>query len=142
MYINKVQLYGRLTRDPELKALPSGMSVVSFSLATNREWKNDKGEKQESVAYHNCVCFGKRAEVIAQWVKKGDKFLVEGRIENRSWEKDGVKQYRTEIMIEDFSFGDNPKKNSETRSEKEDRGVDTDIPEYPADEINPEDIPF
>jgi single-strand DNA-binding protein len=80
MNLNKAQLIGRLTRDPELKALPSGSKVCSFSMATNRVWKNEAGEKQEAVEFHNVVAFGKQAELIAQYVGKGDLFFIEGRM--------------------------------------------------------------
>lgn len=144
MYLNKAQLYGNLTRDPELKALPSGQQVASFSLATNRTYKDKDGRKAEDVQYHNCVAFGKTAEIIGQYMKKGKPILVEGRIQTRSWEKDGKKQYRTEIVIESFQFGPTAPGNS--RSEREDRGEDTDERSTGGDQgdegINPDDIPF
>ncbi len=105
MYLNKVLLYGNLTRDPEMRALPSGQQVASFSIATNRTYKNKDGQKQEAVEYHNVVAFGRQAEVIGQYLKKGRPVFVEGRIQTRSWEKDGNKQYRTEVVIENFQFG-------------------------------------
>lgn len=105
MYINKATIYGNLTRDPELKALPSGQSVVNFSVATNKTWKDKSGEKQEQVEYHNIVAFGKTAEVINQYCKKGDGIYVEGSIQTRSWEKDGTKLYKTEILADSFQFG-------------------------------------
>ena len=86
MYINKAILYGNLTRNPELKALPSGSAVVNCSMATNRKWKNKDGQSQEDVEYHNIVAFGKTAELIAQYVQKGSPLYVEGRIQTRSWE--------------------------------------------------------
>lgn len=110
MYINRVQLYGNLTRDPEVKALPSGSQVANFSVATNRTWKDkETGKQEEQVEYHNCVAFGRTAEVIGQYMKKGKPILIDGRIQTRSWEKDGVKQYRTEIIVETFQFGPSPK---------------------------------
>lgn len=108
MYLNKATLIGNLTREPELKALPSGMKVTSFSLATNRTWKDNNGVKQEAVEYHNVIAFGKQAEVIAQYCTKGKQLLIEGRIQTRSWEKDEVKHYRTEIVVENFQFGNKP----------------------------------
>lgn len=105
MYLNKILIIGNLTRDPELKALPSGMKVTSFSVATNRTWKDQNGQKQEQVEFHNIVCFGKQAEVISQWMKKGSQIYVEGRLQTRTWEKDGQKNYRTEIVVETFQFG-------------------------------------
>lgn len=151
MYLNKVQVYGRLGRDPELKALPSGQSVVNFAMATTRSWKNDQGEKQEQTEWHNIVCFGKRADVINQYVKKGDLFYVEGRLQTRSWDdKDsGKKMYRTEVVVEDFQFGDNPKKDGNNQSQDQGYGNESqeapsteDQIEYPDEDINPDDIPF
>jgi single-strand DNA-binding protein len=101
MYLNKAFLYGNLTRDPELKALPSGNQVANFGLATNRTYKGKDGTKQESTEFHNIVAFGRTAEVIGQYCKKGKAIFVEGRIQTRSWEgkEDGKKQYRTEIVV-------------------------------------------
>ena len=133
MYINKAILIGNITKDIELKALQNGTKVASFSIATNRTYKDAHGNKQESVEYHNIVSFGKQAEVIAQYCNKGDSIYVEGRITTRSWDKDGVKMYRTEITLENFQFG-NKKENKPVEKvyEKEDSdaidplsGVDT-----------------
>ncbi len=144
MYINKIVVYGRLGSDPELKALPNGTSVVNFSMATTRTWKDKNGQKQEETEWHRCVIFGKRADVIKQYVHKGDKFYIEGRLKTRSWETDGVKKYSTEIMIEDFSFGDNPKKDGAQISSGTEAPspASIDTIEYPEEEINPDDIPF
>ena len=93
MYLNKVFLYGNLTRDPELKALPSGSQVANFGLATNRTYKDKSGAKQEATEFHNIVAFGRTAEVIAQYCKKGRPIFVEGRIQTRSWDdKEGGKR--------------------------------------------------
>ncbi len=106
MNLNKVFLVGNLTRDPELRNLPSGTAVVSFGMATNRVWKNQQGEKQEDVQFHNIVVFGRQAEIVSQYLVKGSLVLVEGRIQTRSWVgKDGGKQYRTEIVAERIQFG-------------------------------------
>lgn len=152
MYLNKVFLYGNLTRDPELKALPSGQQMASFGLATNRSYKDKNGQKQEAVEFHNIVAFGRPAEVIAQYMKKGRPLFVEGRIQTRSWEgkEDGKKQYRTEIIVDNFQFGDGGSGaggRATTRSEAPaaDKGSDSEgVAEikYPDEEINPEDIPF
>jgi len=103
--LNKATIIGNLTRDPESKALPSGITVVNFSIATNRNWKDKEGNKKEEVQFHNCVSFGKQADTIAQYVKKGQQLMVEGRIQTRSWEVEGGKRYATEIMVEQFQFG-------------------------------------
>jgi len=151
MYLNKVFLYGNLTRDPELKALPSGGQVANFGLATNRTYKDKSGAKQESTEFHNVVAFGRTAEVIAQYVKKGRPIFVEGRITTRSWEgkEDGKKQYRTEIIVENFQFGVDAKGGSSTGSVQSAHGEESqaaprgaDEIQYPDEEINPEDIPF
>lgn len=106
MNLNKVFLVGNLTRDPELRNLPSGIAVASFGMATNRVWKNQQGEKQEDVQFHNIVVFGRQAEIVSQYLAKGSLILVEGRIQTRSWDgKDGSKQYRTEIVAERIQFG-------------------------------------
>jgi len=136
--LNKATIIGNLTRDPEKKALPSGITVVNFSIATNRSWKDKEGNKQEDVQFHNCISFGKQADTIAQYVKKGQQLMVEGRIQTRSWETDGVKKYATEIMVEQFQFGSKPEG---TPAVKEETKSEPTI-EYPEDEINPNDIPF
>ena len=102
MYLNKVFVLGNLTRDPELKSLPSGMQVCNFGLATNRSYKDRDGNKQEQTEFHNVVAFGRSAELIAQYMQKGRQLLVEGRIQTRSWEQDGQKRYRTEIIVDQF----------------------------------------
>src|ERR1700733_7190416 len=107
MYLNKVFLYGNLTRDPELKALPSGSQVANFGIATNRSYKDKSGARQEATEFHNVVAFGRTAEVIAQYMKKGRPIYVEGRIQTRSWDdkEGGKKNYRTEIIVDTFQFG-------------------------------------
>src|SRR3990167_7170674 len=150
MYINKAFLFGNLTRDPEVRALPSGVKVASFGLATNRTYKDKNGVKQEKTDFHNIVVFGRQAEVIQQYMKKGSSIFVEGRIETRSWDaQDGQKKYRTEIIVENFQFGPKqgsgggayaPKEAASKKSElNEDVGGEI---KYPEEEINIEDIPF
>lgn len=153
MYINKAMIYGNLTRDPEVRSLPSGMQVCSFSLATNRVYKDRDGKKQEQVEYHNVAVFGRQAETSAQYLKKGSPVFVEGRLQTRSWDKDGVKQYRTEIIADRVQFG--PRAGGEgggggfsqssgaaddSKAPPRDAGMDS--IEYPEEEINPDDIPF
>lgn len=148
MYLNKAIIYGNLTRDPELKSLPSGTKVTTFSIATNRVWMKD-GQKQESTNYHNVVVFGRQAETVAQYLKKGSGALVEGRIQTRSWEaQDGSKRYTTEIVADRIQFGPKPGGSSGYRPSSNDgANQDTnkeeiDTIEYPEEEINPDDIPF
>ncbi len=149
MYLNKVFLYGNLTRDPELKALPSGSQVANFGLATNRTYKDKSGAKQEATEFHNIVAFGRTAEVIAQYCKKGRPIFCEGRITTRSWEskEDGKKQYRTEIIVENFQFGADGGKpgagsGSTTKNDEQPAPNEAEAIKYPDEEINPEDIPF
>lgn len=148
MNINKVFLYGNLTRDPELKALPSGSQVAEFAVATNRVYKDKNGAKQEEVDFHNIVSFGRQAEVIAQYLKKGRPIFIEGRIRTRSWEaKDGTgKRYKTEVVLENFQFGPKltnqpPTTNNQPQEEGGSKEGGTGI-QYPQEEINAEDIPF
>jgi len=105
MFLNKVFIFGNLTRDPERKSLPSGMAVVSLGVATNRVYISN-GQKQEEVEFHNVVAFGKQAEVIAQYLRKGSSLLVEGRIKTRNWQDNaGQKHYKTEIIADRVQFG-------------------------------------
>ena len=139
LYINKVQVYGRLGKDPEIKQTQGGTDIASFSIATTYERKDANGNKIEETEWHNCVFFGKRVPVIEQYVHKGDKFMVEGRLKTQTWEdkETGKKMYRTEIVVEDFSFGDNPKRdgyNNQESSHAPQASVE--------DDINIEDIPF
>ncbi len=150
MYMNKALLIGNLTRDPEVKALPSGIKVASFSVATNRVYKDAQGQRKESTDYHNVVVFGRQAETAGQYLKKGQSVLVEGRIQTRSWDgPDGQKKYRTEIVADRVQFGQKAAVSSgktTTDALEEDSGgakggKDTPV-DYPTEEINPEDIPF
>lgn len=107
---NKVVLMGNLTRDPELRSTPNGQQVASFSIAVNRTWKNAQGEQQESVDYIDCNAWGKPGEIITQYTKRGSGILVSGRLQQRSWEQDGQKRSKVEVVVEDFNFvggGDN-----------------------------------
>ncbi len=151
MYLNKAIVIGNLTRDPELKSLPSGIKVCSFSLATNRVWKDKNGARQESADYHNVVVFGRQAETVAQYMKKGSSMMVEGRMQTRSWDdkNSGEKKYRTEIVAEKTQFG--PKSAGSTGGSSmsspktptvDVAGGEVDTIEYPEEDINPEDIPF
>jgi len=100
--LNRAQILGNLTRDPEMRFTPNGQAVSSFSVATNRRWNNrETGEQQEQVEFHNIVVWGKQAEAVTPMLKKGGPVFVEGRLQTRSWEgQDGVKRYRTEIVAD------------------------------------------
>ena len=128
MNINKVLICGRITRDIEKKALPSGVSVANFSLATNRVFKDKDGNKQESAEFHNIVAFGKQADTIEQYCKKGQELYVEGRMQTRSWEKEGEKRYATEVILEQFQFGAKAGDGKTESKPEEDTIKDTDIP--------------
>lgn len=144
MYLNKAMVYGNLTRDPEMRSLPSGIQVCSFSVATNRVYNDRDGKRQEQTDYHNIVVFGRQAETSAQYLKKGSGVFVEGRLQTRSWDKDGQKQYRTEIVADRVQFG--PRSDggggSTAASSQQNTAQEPAMPEYPNEEINPEDIPF
>ena len=155
MYINKAFIYGNLTRDPELKSLPSGVPVTSFSLATTNVWKNKDGQKQEDTQFHNIVVFGPMARNVAQYLKKGSSAFVEGRMQTRSWDTaDGQKKYRTEVVADTVQFG--PKKEGEgggapfagggnsQPAQRDEQPVPPplDTIQYPEEDINPDDIPF
>jgi len=158
MYLNKALVIGNLTREPELKALPSGIKVCSFSVATNRVWKDKNGVKQESADYHNIVVFGRQAETAGQYLKKGQSVLVEGRMQTRSWDDaSGQKKYRTEIIADRVQFGPKAGGGGDFGGGSGSAGsasksaaaapADKDVPpmdtiDYPAEEINPDDIPF
>src|SRR6185503_412394 len=142
MYLNKAIVIGNLTRDPELRSLPSGIKVCTFSLATNRVWKDKNGTRQDSTDYHNVVVFGRQAETVAQYMKKGSSILVEGRMQTRSWDDktSGEKKYRTEIVADRTQFG--PKGGvsgggQEVRPKSDsDKGVgEVDAIEYPEEDI-------
>lgn len=106
MNFNKAIVLGRLTRDPEQRALPSGQSVVNFSVATSRFYKDNSGAKQTSTDFHNIVAFGKLADISARYLKKGSLVLVEGRIQTRSWQdKENNRRSRTEIVMESMQLG-------------------------------------
>jgi single-strand DNA-binding protein len=104
--VNKVILVGNLGRDPELRSTPSGQQVASFSLATNRRWRDRDGNRQEQTEWHNIVCWGRQAEVAGQYLTKGKQIYVEGRLQTRSWEdrQSGEKRYRTEIVCDNFQM--------------------------------------
>ena len=105
---NQAIIMGNLTRDPELRTIPSGQQVASFAVATNRSWQDASGERKEAVEYHEVVAWGKLGELAAQYLAKGRKVMVVGRLQTQSWEKDGVKRQRTEIVANDINFLDRP----------------------------------
>lgn len=157
---NKVILMGNLTRDPETRTTPSGQSVTNFGLAVNRTWRDQSGNTQENVSFIDCVAWGKTGEIIAQYVQKGRPILVSGRLDQRSWEQEGQKRSKVEVIVEDFNFvgggaggdgggqsGGYSKSNSQGNSQssspapakKQDNQSSDDIGDEP---INLDDIPF
>ena len=106
MNFNKAFVLGNVTRDPEVRSLPSGQQVTSFSIATNRFYTSGAGEKKQEVEFHNIVCFGKLADISSRYLNKGSLVLIEGRIKTRNWvNSQGIKQYRTEIIAESMQLG-------------------------------------
>lgn len=167
--LNRAQLIGNLTRDPELRYTPNGTAVCSFGLATNRSWKTETGEKREEAEFHNIVAWNKLAEICSQFLVKGRKVYVEGRIATRSWTgQDGTQKNRTEIVISDMILLDSRKQEGELEAripaennatpvqpaQKEDKAQKTKVEkkeknkkeekpeEKPTEEVAPEDIPF
>ncbi len=145
MDLNRATIIGRLTRDPELRSTPTGKTVANISLATNRAWTDQAGVRQEKVDYHNCVLWGKIADIAGQYLTKGRRAYIEGRIETRDWVgQDGVKRYRTEIVVDNMIMLDGPKGSGTPAPSSASAPVDA----APADmspkeeEIRVEDIPF
>ena|SRR5579884_4074231 len=152
--LNQVTLMGNLTRDPELRQTPSGQNVTSFSLALNRSYKDSSGEWQEATDYIDIVCWGPLAERVAQYMSKGRRCLVQGRLQSRSWEQEGQKRSKVEVLANDVTFldsrgggdseavpeeGGEPHKARPSKKAKEDDVVIEDIGDQP---INLDDIPF
>lgn len=155
--LNRVQLIGNLTRDPELRYTPSGTAVCTFSVATNRSWTTDTGEKKDEPEFHRIVAWNKLAEICSQFLTKGRKVFVEGRLTTRSWNaQDGTQKQTTEIIISDMILLDNrrtegveavvpsntqeekkPSKAKPAPSKKDSQGEST-----PEEEVAADDIPF
>lgn len=151
--VNQVIMMGNLTRDPELRQTPSGQSVVSFSLALNRSYKDQSGEWQEATDYIDVVAWGPLAERVAQYMTKGRRALVQGRLQSRSWEQEGQKRSKVEVLASDVTFLDGRgeggegsgagsfggSNNAGSGSGKKDDVVIEDIGDEP---VNLDDIPF
>lgn len=154
--LNQVTLMGNLTRDPELRQIPSGQSVCSFSLALNRSYKDSAGEWQEATDFIDIVAWAALGERVAQYLTKGRRCLVQGRLQSRSWEQDGQKRNKVEVLASDVTFLDgnpngegnttkaskssdkNESSDSSSKKDKEDVVIE-DISDEP---INLDDIPF
>lgn len=140
--LNRAMLIGNITREIELKKTQSGQSVCSFSIATNRSWKNQQGEKQEETQFHNIVAWGRVAEIIAQYLGKGSKIYVDGRLATREYEtQSGEKRRVTEVVLENMLMLDSKKDSGERTTRHPDMGgIETTDPV--SDDIKLEDIPF
>ncbi|MFH0852420.1 MAG: single-stranded DNA-binding protein [bacterium] len=137
MNFNKAIVLGNLTKDPDARTLPSGQPVVNFSVATNRVYKDQAGNKKESPEFHNIVVFGKLADICSRYLTKGKMVLIEGRIQTRSWQdQSGNKRYRTEIVAENMQMG--PRSGEPTApSQSTAQPVHEDIPIIETDELPP-----
>ena len=146
MDLNRARILGRVTRDPEVRSTTSGQSVCTLSVATNRSWTDSAGTKQEKSEFHNCVLWGKLADIAGQYVTKGRRIYLEGRIETRDWtDQAGVKKYRTEIVVENMIMLDGPRGTSPQGQSENGGGYSAPATQnQPAieEEIKVEDIPF
>ena len=148
MDLNKVMIIGNVTRDPEVRTTPTGQNVASLGVATNRRWNDKDGQKQEQVEYHNVVAWRKLAEIVGQYVKKGSKIYIEGRLQTRSWDdQSGTKRYKTEIvasnmiMLDRAGGASGETYSAPQRKSSPAEGVQP-APESDEPEINVDDIPF
>ncbi|HOX97525.1 MAG TPA: single-stranded DNA-binding protein [bacterium] len=139
MDLNKVMLIGRLVKKPEIRSTSSGQNVASFSVVTNRYWTDKNGQKQEKAEFHNVVVWGRLADIAGQYLDKGKKLYIEGRLQTRDWEgQDGNKRYRTEVVADNFIMLDKSGGNSDG---SEPITIEP-VKDMPVDEVNLEDIPF
>ncbi|MBA4336167.1 single-stranded DNA-binding protein [bacterium] len=154
MSLNRAQLIGNLTRDPEMKQIPGGQAVTTFSLATNLSWTDASGQKQDKAEYHNIVAWRKLAEICGQYLKKGTKVFIEGRIQTRAWEaEDGAKKYRTEIVAENMIMLDRKGEGipmdqsghaglNQSTSQQVPTQMAGNAPAYAEEEVTIDDLPF
>ncbi len=148
MNLNKAMIIGNVVRDPEMRTTPNGQNVTSFSVATNMVWKDSNGEKQEKVEFHNVVAWRRLAEITDQYLKKGSKVYIEGRLQTRNWDDpSGVKKYRTEIVADNMIMLDNKSSNSNegynnNNYKVKDEPKEVNNKEPKIEEVNVEDIPF
>ena len=144
MDLNRASIIGRLTRDPELRTTTTGKTVANMTVATGYTWKDQAGNRQEKSEFHNCVLWGRLGEIAGQYLSKGRRVFVEGRIETRSWDgQDGVKRYRTEVIVQDMIMLDGGSRGGGNAAPAPSAGGAEQLPTIQADqEINVEDIPF
>ena len=152
MSLNRVQLIGNLTRDPEMKQIPGGQTVATFGMATNLTWTDQSGEKKTKTEFHNIIAWRKLAEICGQYLRKGSKAFVEGRLQTRDWEgEDGVKRYRTEIVMDNMIMLDRKGDSIPRAMDRESAGisapvVDSEDAVEPSaraeEEVKIDDLPF
>jgi len=141
--LNKVQLIGNLTKDPELRQTPNGSSVCSFTVATNLTWKDANGQKQDKAEFHNIVTWGKLAEICNQYLQKGKKVYLEGRLQTRDWEaEDGSKRYKTEIVAENMIMLSQANSNYDSNSNSQSNDYAAQPSSGGGDDISIDDLPF
>lgn len=117
--VNKAIILGNVGNDPEVKYMPNGNAVANLSIATSETWKDKStSDKQEKTEWHRIVAFGKLAEIIEKYVKKGSKLYIEGKLQTRSWEQDGQKRYATEVVVSEMQFVDSRSETGNTQSQK------------------------
>lgn len=142
MDLNRATVIGRLTRDPEVRTTPNGRTVTSITVVTNMVWTDQSGNKQEKPEFHNIVLWGKLGEIAGQYLTKGRRAFIEGRIETREWTgQDSVKRYRTEIIGDNLIMLDGPKGDSAPQGAQS-RPTSAPAAESLDEEIKVEDIPF
>jgi len=145
MNLNKAMIIGNLTRDPESRTTPTGQTVTTFGVATNRFYMDKNKQRQQKVEFHNVVAWGRLGDICAQYLKKGQLVFVEGRIETRSWEaQDGAKKFRTEIVADGMQMGPKVGGGGGMREpgEKQPAPKEEEIPSFQEEEIEVKDIPF
>ncbi len=141
MNLNKVFILGNLTRDPESRSTPTGQTVTTFTVATNRFWTDQNNQKQQKTEFHNIVAWGKLGDICAQYLKRGRLVFIEGRLETRSWEgQDGIKRFKTEIIAEGMQLG--PRSTQDNGIDNSNNKKESDLIENMDDEVQIEDIPF
>ena len=142
MNVNKAFVLGNLTRDPESRTTPSGQTVTTFGIATNRFFMDKNKQRQQKVEFHNIVAWGRLGDICAQYLKKGQLVFVEGRIETRSWEaQDGTKKFRTEIIAENMQMGPKAGGSGGTAQGTPQKAPHEELPSLQEDEIDVKDLP-
>lgn len=152
MNLNKAMIIGNLTRDPETRTTPSGQNVASFSVATSLTWTDNSGQQQKKTEFHNIVAWRKLADICAQYLRKGSKVYIEGRLQTNEWTgQDGVKKYRTEIVADNMIMLDRANTNNDSYNKfnnnstaPKNNNQEEELPTINADEeeIRVENIPF